>query len=65
MTLLGRQQRSALGHGIAGVDREVEDRVLELMGIGERRTESRCEVTTSLIPSPRVRSSRSFMPLMS
>ena len=28
-----------MGHGIAGVDREVEDRVLELMGVGQRRAE--------------------------
>ena len=38
---------AALGHGVAGVDAEVEERVLELVGVDQRRPEARRAATTS------------------
>ena len=40
----GDRERAALGHRIAGVDREVQDRILELVGIRQRRARPRGQV---------------------
>ena len=56
-------ERAALGHGVARVDRDVEQRRFELGAVGLDRAQasSASSVRTS-IRSPSVRSSRSVMP---
>ena len=58
------RQLAAFRHGVAGVDRNVEDRVLELLRIGVDGPQSAAATVSIWICSPSVDCSRSDMPMI-
>ena len=55
-------QRAAARHRVAGIDRKVEDRELELVGIDPRRRQVRPDADLTSIVGPTERRIRSLMP---